>query len=78
MHIFYIYCIVQIIHLPSSHFRYIKAENKCVHTCLVCVSTRKLTLMPLRDANASWPGLRAMMSPSTSRLTGRLTSWESR
>ena len=31
------------------------------------------TLMPRREAKDSWPGLKAMMSPSTSRLTGRLT-----
>lgn len=31
------------------------------------------TLMPLREAKDSWPGLRAMMSPSTNRLTGRFT-----
>lgn len=37
-----------------------------------------LTLIPLRDTKASCPGLNAMMSPSTSRLTGRLTSWASR
>lgn len=33
----------------------------------------RATLIPLREANDSWPGLSAMMSPSTSRLTGRLT-----
>jgi hypothetical protein len=31
------------------------------------------TLIPLREAKDSWPGLRAMMSPSTNKLTGRLT-----
>lgn len=33
----------------------------------------RTTLIPLREANDSWPGLRAMISPSTNRLTGRLT-----
>lgn len=33
----------------------------------------RATLIPLKEANDSWPGLRAMMSPSTNRLTGRLT-----
>lgn len=39
------------------------------------VTHDRRTLIPLRGANASWPGLRAMTSPSTSRLTGRLTNW---
>lgn len=39
------------------------------------VTHDRRTLIPLRGANASWPGLSAMTSPSTSRLTGRLTNW---
>lgn len=68
----------------SAHFPHVPnltssaSQNKCSRTCTLCDSTHRLTLMPLRDANASWPGLRAMMSPSTSRLTGRFTNWESR
>lgn len=38
----------------------------------------KITLMPRRETNASWPGLRAITSPSTNRLTGRLTNCSSR
>lgn len=61
-----------------THLNYFASCNKCACTCTVlCIHTR-LTLMPRREANASWPGLRAMMSPSTSRLIGRLTNWESR
>lgn len=51
----------------QKHLNHIKYESK-----------RKTTLMPLRETNASWPGLRAITSPSTNRLTGRLTNWSSR
>lgn len=57
---------------------YYLTTSAAPNTLSTCHSKHRQTLMPRREANASWPGLRATISPSTSRLTGRLTNWESR
>lgn len=63
-------------------------SNRHVSECYIAISNQlkqetfnrqyKTTLMPLSETNASWPGLRAITSPSTNRLTGRLTNCSSR
>lgn len=39
----------------------------------ICKISEKVTLIPLREVKDSCPGLRATISPSTNKLTGRLT-----